>query len=486
MGEKTTDSGAEAYLRLASKLKWKHFARGHSSLSQKRAGVVEEKVAECASELPMRLPMKKLKRGHDSDSDGDSDNVASPRLAAVTPAAAASICSSLHSRPPAEKPRNGAKITLMEKWFPGRTLGNATLDAAQAPTVDYTELSVARMNAARERLLALRSGVEDVVNYASLNGDSDAVDDTTDWNWLELRDALSQLTSRDAFRTKKRVVSAVRWLSASKALSRGVPDSSTPRLWETYLREHGPECGHAPPLSLLVWLDSACTTALFTALVNQMLKWYKQGMKPVTHASHPLEENVVERGESPDVDDEEQEERNYGEDVLEPRDVMEENKKVTNVHHNRPALFTSLPPLYDSGASEDTISLLSFLRVLMPVDVEDASGNFIHRSTGYGIWLYACLSAVDTPLEPDLDRLVHELFRVCCQQIRTLGEAHGIQGGNRGAIVHAFAPRSGDNAPRRAYNAMGDVRREDVLALHTLIIVLAKLFRQNQNRLIPL
>ncbi|RNE98968.1 hypothetical protein TraAM80_08478 [Trypanosoma rangeli] len=479
MGESTTDGDAEAYLRRASKLKWKHFASGHSSVSQKKAGLVEVKAAECASKLPMRLPMKKLKRAHDSDSD--SENVRSPCLAAVTPPTASVI--SFSSRTPAEKPRNGAKMTLMEKWFPGRTLGNATLDAAQAPTMVYTDLSVARMNAARERLLTLRSGVEDVTNYTSVNGDSGVAGGTTDWNWLELRDALSQLTSRDAFRTKKRVVRAVKWLSASKTPLRGVPNSATPRLWEKYVHEHGPECGHAPPLSMLVWLDSACTTALFTALVSRMLKWYKQGMKPVMRTPYALKENALESDQNAGVADEEEGE--VDEDASESHDVREENKQEADGYHNRPVFFTNLPTLNSGGASEEIISLLSFLRVLMPVDVEDASGN-VHRSVGYGVWLYACLSAVDTPLDPDLDRLVHELFGVCCQQLRTLGEAHGIQGGNRGAIVHAFSPRSGDNTLRREYNAMHDVRREDVLALHTIIIILAKLFRQNQNRLIPL
>ncbi|KAF8297687.1 putative Gem-associated protein 2 [Trypanosoma cruzi] len=485
MGETTVEDDAESYLRLASKLKWKHFARGHNSVSQKQGEVVGENPANCPSKPPMRLPMKKPRRIRDSDSD-DERGTAPRRDAAEAP----SISSFSSSPSFARKPCNGAPITLMEKWFPGSTLGNATLDAAEAPTPEYTDLTMARMNVVRERFLTLRGGVEDVLKYAVANGDGDFTEDRADWDWRALRDTLSQLTSRDVFRTKKRVVRAVQWLLANKPSSISIPKRPTVRLWERYLNEHGPECGHMPPLSLLVWLDSARTTALFAALVDRTLRFYKQGMKAAMHTSQKVDETIFEVSENTNVNDDKKDEEEVDEEDeeedLQPHNARDENIHGTNEDSKQLLFFTQLTPLYGGGAREEIISLLSFLRVFMPVDAVDASGNVVGRSVGHGIWLYACLSAVDTPLEPDLDRLVHEFFRICCQQIRTLGEVHGIRGGNRGAIVHAFSPRSGDTTTRREYNSIDDVRKEDVLALHTIIIILAKLFRQNQNRLIPL
>ncbi|EKF27696.1 hypothetical protein MOQ_008572 [Trypanosoma cruzi marinkellei] len=483
MGETTMEDDAESYLRLASKLKWKHFARGHNSVLQKRKEVVRETPAGCPSKAPMRLPMKKPRRMHDSDSDEESGTA--PRRDAAEAPSVPSFPSSLSF---ARESCNGASITLMEKWFPGSTLGKATLDAAEAPTAEYTDLTMARMNAVRERFLTLRGGVEDVLKYAVANGNGNFTEDGADWDWRALRDALSQLTSQDVFRTKKRVVRAVKWLLANKPSSLSIPKKPRLGVWERYLNEHGPECGHMPSLSLLVWLDSACTTALFTALVNRTLRFYKQGMKVAMQTSQEVDETILEGSESTNFDDDQQEEG--GEDEAydsQPHDARDEKIHGTNEDSKQLSFFTQLTPLSGGGgAREEIISLLSFLRVFMPVDAVDASGNVVSRSVGYGIWLYACLSAVDTPLEPDLDRLVHEFFRICCQQIRTLGEVHGIRGGNRGAVVHAFSSRSNDAATFQRYNAIDDVRKEDVLALHTIIIILAKLFRQNQNRLIPL
>lgn len=471
------EDDAEAYLRHASKLQRKHFARGHSSVAPH-----ERSFGRPAASLPVK------KRKRTGDSDDDSDAPPPPAAAArVSPAPG----DTSGGAPPAR-----AATTLMEKWFPGRTLRNATLEAAQAPSLDYTDVAVARINAAREHVLLLRAGVEDILSFASVSSEGDVDSNRTDnWRWREMRDALTQLTLRDAFRTKKRVVRAVKWLLTTKASMVDVPKSPSLPQWRHYLSCHGPEQGCEPSQSLFVWLDSACTTVLFTALVQQMLRVYKQGMKAVTYTSHNIQSNSLKvknntnnnNNNNHDNNAEEEEEEEESEVDSQTDDTGDESEQETSTENKQRSAIMRLPALCCSSAGEDMVSLLSFLRVLMPVEVEDEVGNVTSRSAGYGVWLYACLSAVDIPLEPDLDRLVHELFRTCCRQIRTLGEAHGICGDTRGAILHAFSLRSEEKNSRGVqYNAISDVKREDVLAIHTIIIILAKLFRQNQNRLIPL
>ncbi|ORC93081.1 uncharacterized protein TM35_000024070 [Trypanosoma theileri] len=495
------EDDAEAYLKLASKLQRKHFARGHSSVTQSRpANGKQGKGIDISAHSASRLPMKKRKRTDDDDDDNNNNNndqsIGNSTVVLVNSPAhpTTAIGSLLNSDSMEGAPRKQTKMTLMEKWFPGSTLSNATLDAAQAPTFNYIDLSVARMNAARERILFLRAGVEDILSYAHAKDAIDIPSNKIDWCWPELRDALSQLTSQDAFHTKKRVVHALKWLLTSKPKA-DVPKTPNLRLWYNYLSHSGPEQGCEPPLGLLVWLDSASTSTLFTALVNRMLREFKRGVKPRVYSWYDAQEDQLgekdEDHEEEEADDDNDNDDNAQTDLEENKEETEDGSEIEKKRKEMtdtplPSLIDRLPPLKCNDTSEEVISLLTFLRLLMPVDIEDESGNIVGYSTGYGVWLYACLTAVDTPLDPDLDRLVHELFRDCCRQLRTLCESQNIRGDNRGAIVQALSPRSTDASSHRRYNTIHDVRREDVLALHTIIVVLAKLFRQNQNRLIPL
>ncbi|KAH9582034.1 Gemin2/Brr1 [Trypanosoma melophagium] len=479
------EDDVEAYLKLASRLQRKHFAHGHSSVTQSRStSGKQDKGLGLATHSVSRLPMKKRKRTDDGDDGHKNGNSSS--LLVNSPARTATSTDSLSAaNSTLGVPRNPTKMTLMEKWFPGSTLSNATLDAAQAPSFNYIDVSIARMNAARERILSLRAGVEDILRYAHVKDAVDVPNDKKDWCWPELRDVLSQITSQDAFRTKRCVVHAVKWLLTNKP-KLDVPNSPNLRLWYNYLSHSGPEQGCEPPLGLLVWLDSACTSALFTVLVSSMLREYKRGIKPKVYSWYDAQEDQSsEKDKDYEEEDDAQTDLERSEEEAKEECEKEKEGKETK-DTSLPNLIDRLPPLKHSETSEAIVSLLTFLRLLMPVDIEDNSRNTVNYSTGYGVWIYACLTAVDTPLDPDLDRLVHEFFRDCCRHLRTLCESQNIRGDNRGAIVEALSPRSTDASPCRRYNTIHDVGREDVLALHTIIIVLAKLFRQNQNRLIPL
>ncbi|KAG8342962.1 putative Survival motor neuron (SMN) interacting protein 1 (SIP1) [Trypanosoma vivax] len=493
---------AESYLRRATSLRWKHFPNNCSVVA---ISPVESHRGGIASG---KLPMKKRKRGDDED----NENVATKCHAheGTTAVVSSSSYADTTSLPPDPKsdgaaPTKHTKITLMDKWFPGSTLRSATLDPAQAPPLCFIDMSVERMKAAREHLLNLRAGVEDVMRFAHLSSRCAAEDierSIPEWSWLELRDTLLQFASHESFYRKAGVVNAVKNIMLTR------PCASIPRVprsssWNGYLMRCGPEQGYEPSLSLFIWLDSACTTALFTAAVERLLKLYKNGMKPAVYSFYDAQDNPEEHttdevGSNSNVsEDAASEGVNYSDETNDSKQALAsqrvgnecqiEEGKFPNTGEGLLFLDKHLPPLSRNGVSDDVISLLSFMRAMMPVDYLDKSGkNVIGHSTGYGIWLYACFAAVDTPLDPDLDRLVHELFRVCCRQLQTLGEQYNIRGDDRGAIARALDARPTYSSTRCQYNTLSDLRRDDVLALHTIVVVLAKLFRQNQNRLVPL
>lgn len=410
---------------------------------------------------------------------------------------------------PPPLPSQRKRVSLIDKWFPGNTLKEATLQASQAPTVEYVQSTVERATAARERMITLRSGVEDLDELlgdlrketrdsaATTNQNPTSVSPVSvvkqevrrlvsKGNWRVVREALQQfaITDADALHEARRVVG---YYLARKASLR-TPSTLSVKQWHEFLNLHGPEAGGVPTLSHLVWLSSANTTTLFTVLTQRFLRAVKEGQKvaagePITEPEPPRRRLLV-MGED-DEEDGEGEQQNTSE--------AGNGEAATHRADSGPVTswLTRTQPVLSEKLTAAQRQLLVFLRVFMPAAAScDGSPRC---SAGFGQWLFASLIAIDTPLDPDTDRLAHELFRSCCDQVRVLGEWAGVQGEHRGALVQALpevcpagATSVTADSPARSYESLQDVKREDVLALYTIVIILAKFCRQNQNRLIPL
>ena len=127
-----------------------------------------------------------------------------------------------------------------------------------------------------------------------------------------------------------------------------------------------------------------------------------------------------------------------------------------------------------SQASED-ISLVVFLnRLLFDRD---------------GEWLYACLAAIETPLDADVERNLHAVLRLCCNQLRHLAR-----------YVSFAAPVAAETVPSRNAPPLQPLQfasqlkessnlrfaQESVAAIHSLIVVIGKHFRQANPDMLPL
>jgi hypothetical protein len=147
---------------------------------------------------------------------------------------------------------------------------------------------------------------------------------------------------------------------------------------------------------------------------------------------------------------------------------------------------------FSSNVQDDrTRELLRFLRFLMPCgSVEDGAP----RSRGLGVWWYSAAASVDLLVDPDTDRALHELFRNVCQHIKTLCDVlRGPDGSKfsndkRGALLDFLTQRNyrADDVHVKNYWDVADVDQHDLLAMYTLLVLLAKVFHQNQNNLLNL
>lgn len=483
---------AADYCKRANKLRYQHFGRGYASEKHKAPLPTSTSAAAPAGLLP---PKKNRKRQHS----------ASP------PAVASPAPPRTYSKP---------RMSLMDKWFPGTTLKQATVEACHAPPGEYVAATVERVTSAREAMLLLRAGVEDLETVLAelqrqLATTSRAVLTADQVEQIVspatapgLAEALAQFAKAGGHSVPF-VRSQLRRVMRRKARLHGAPTQSVKR-WHEFLNTHGPEAGEAPTTRELIWPSTASVTAFFVVLTKRFLEAATEAGKIA----------AGEREPDVGVDNASQSERQYYcDEVLSETDGQDapgHQILLDNTNADKTAdgpqpntcwlVATQLPCTWAGGdddggepLSNAQCKLLAFLRALMPaVEHETGDGDgedAPRRSSGYGQWLLACLVALDTPLVPDTDRLVHELFRTCCDQLRVLGEWKGVNGDQSGALLDQLrreeqevrTASSGDGSVGgKTYGSLADVGKEELLALYTIIIVLAKLFRQNQNRLIPL
>ena len=132
-----------------------------------------------------------------------------------------------------------------------------------------------------------------------------------------------------------------------------------------------------------------------------------------------------------------------------------------------PAASATLPPtdLSLDAASLDSLRQIHFL---------------VHA--GGGAWLWAALAAVDTPLDPDTERLLQDVLRRCCQHLKFV-ERHRPELLATAADGADAATPSCGSAARVGVELLGP---GDVRALQGLVVVVGKYFRQANPSVLPL
>ncbi|CBZ25973.1 conserved hypothetical protein [Leishmania mexicana MHOM/GT/2001/U1103] len=390
------------------------------------------------------------------------------------------------------------RINLMAKWFPA-SLQERKLDAAVAPSMMFVEATVDRVNKMREYVLILRYGIEDVEalleetrqtqsnvwEKESVNDNSTHQGSRRDYWDLSSSDVRELVRSvglpsfTQALAEFSDAVFSSHWSAAAavyRLLSRRrrvcAPMDYNIKAWHDYLNNHGPEGGCAPRLSDILWLSAASTSAMFTATASRLLRGARSCAEQISVSDASLDDRASCSASESDAGSSD---RPRFFDNTEA--ATEENEPVPT----RVWLLTA-PVIFPTTLSPDQRAVLSFLRFLMPTSHSSRERT---TSVGYGVWLFAAFSALDIPLDPDTDRLAHDLFRTCCRHLRTLAAWQGVSGSTRDLLLSKLHARSSDAAPP-LYASLDDICREDVLALYTIVVVLARFFRQNQDHFMPL
>ncbi|KAG5464691.1 hypothetical protein LSCM4_00131 [Leishmania orientalis] len=390
------------------------------------------------------------------------------------------------------------RISLMSKWFPA-SLQERKLDAAVAPSMLFVESTVDRVNKMREYVLILRYGIEDVEalleetrqNQSNVWEKKETGGISTqqqqrreywDLSGKEVRalvcsvglppftQALAEFSDA-VFRSSSSAAAAVYRLS-SRRRRVGAPMDYNIKAWHEYLNTHGPESGRAPRLSDVLWLSAASTSAMFTATASRLLRGARSFAEQVSFSKGAEGENAScaeSEGDSGSS--------NRPRFLDNTEDAVEENEPAATR-----VWLLDTPVDFSPSLSPDQKALLSFLRFFMPTSHFSCERT---TSAGYGVWLFAAFSALDIPLDPDTDRLAHDLFRTCCRHLRTLAAWLGVSGSIRDSLLGKLNLRASATAPP-SYASLNDVSREDVLALYTIVVILARFFRQNQDHFMPL
>lgn len=351
-----------------------------------------------------------------------------------------------------DSPPAARRIGLMEKWFCGNVLKVATIEHSSAPSQDYVESTMARITEFREKMLLLRNGAEDIESTLKAYGVAGStVEGIPEKVLSQIRSLINQFAFQKSNSLSCAKMQLAEFLRVKQTLS--VPTGTSAVEWHEFLNQRGPETPFFPITSFFVFPSSASLTVLFIVLTQRLQKRYRRCKE---------EEKNQENEKS----------------VFPPTlDECTENGDGSSA-----VSISNLNP----DLSESERNLLIFLRLFMPVAAlgED---NVSPCFSGYFTWLLACLTVLDTPLDPDTDRLASSLFHLCCSQVRAIGELKNVTGEQRGVLADVLLKERERNFSRRKrYNFVEDVGHEELLALHTIIILLSKIFRQNQNKLICL
>eukprot|EP00796_Vickermania_ingenoplastis_P005041 gene5041-3630_t len=327
--------------------------------------------------------------------------------------------------------------SLIDKWFPGNVLKVPTIALKDSPPSSYVDITIQRITSARERMLFLRGGVEDMEKtLEDMNDDAESSSKVPGRNEKKRLKALGEVLNQFAVQVSPNCIKVDKQVRKYQLIkeSLGVPLQTDAMKWHSFLNANGPETTGLPLTSYFLFPSSASITLLYTIISQRLLNKLKAMKK-----------------------DRESDERD-GSDI---EGRTEEQKRT----------------------AEGDEKLLSFLQLFMPTKSSDTTdGRCI---SGYCSWILACLAVLDTPLDPDTDRLTSSLFHICCDQVRAIGKKQATGDDHKGALLSVL-PISPNPIGAKSYKSIQDVGREEVLALYSVIIILSKIFRQNQNQMIPL
>jgi hypothetical protein len=434
------DDEVQSYLRAVARQTRQVFAQGCGSYRGGQpvappapAAPVAQQTTAVSSQGVKLPPRKKLR--------SESPDQAPPPAPPPPPAAVRAATATASPRPP----------SLLARYFPS-ALRAPTLSAIQLPSPPLKAAIVARVEQWRARVAVLRSAVRN---------DADANDC-----------AAAGLGVRQA-----RLVAA--YLQAQRKALCIPSDAANLALWHRFLERHGPTQGKAPPACLVVLLDEPESNALMHVVCTKLVRGQRGTDFVAAAAAGGAEDDGSDRN------DDEAEAKRGGKLFINDED--DDNQAVEAANDDAPIAVVRIndaPSKFSSDVSQEQQETLRFFRHLMPLQLDHASTAA--SSTGLGAWFFASATAVDLPVDPDLDRLFNELFRACCKHITVLSEH--FKGVDAPLLVRVEQGKADGRTPlsRREYWAMGDVGEEEVMALYTVLVILAKILRQNQNNTVPI
>ncbi len=244
-------------------------------------------------------------------------------------------------------------------------------------------------------------------------------------------------------------------------------------LWHRFFERH---CGCPPPSCLVLLLNEPESNALMHVVCTKLLRGQRGTDYTATSTSR-------QAADDDDVDSDANGSDNEDEGRTSAQKDPSDEQPVVRIN--------DFPSKFNSNLSLEQQETLRFFRHLMPLQLVHEEGT--HRTSpsvslcGLGVWLYAGAVAVDLPVDPDLDRLFNDLFRACCRHITVLSEH--FKGVNAPLLVRVEQgrERAGTTSPSsKQYWEMNDIGEKEVTALYTLLVILAKILRQNQANAVPI
>lgn len=426
--------------------------------------------------VPRRLPIKKKRR-----SSSDDEDEAPPRISnrdhEVPLAHVAAVTT----------PQPPPRVNLAAKWLAMASFSSLALPLAALPPFEFVEETVQRFTAVRERIGQTRMGIE-LLQVATTSSF------TQRDSWRDRARAIQHVFGLRSASISKEAAESLLSEQEAQLSSCGVPsltEHAELRKWHKFLEgPSGPFAFGAPTISLMSQLDHAHANTLLHTVITKLQRGMRNQLPPQTSQRRCDDEyfsdmDEVTAGSTEDPSCSHAPATSAGM-LFVNDDDNEDDDHATILDIN------GCEQQFSSNVKDDrTRELLRFLRFLMPCGSAD---NGAPRSRGLGVWWYSAAASVDLLFDPDTDRALHELFRNVCQHINTLCDVlHGPEGNKfptdkRGAMLEYLnQPRHRANDVHvKNYWDVADVDQHDLLAMYTLLVILAKVFHQNQNNLLNL
>ena len=268
--------------------------------------------------------------------------------------------------------------------------------------------------------------------------------------------------------------------------SRLPTDASTLAEWHRFLDENGPTIGNAPQTRLLLLLDEAESNSLMHVVCTKILRG-QRGTDFVVAAAGDNSSSVEDSDDElveKDVDAPNTGKLFINDSDDSERDVRDQHSALSD--KPIPVRINDFPQSFAAGSTQEQIETLKFFRHIMPINVISEAGDVAAKSAGLGVWFYAAAACVDLPVDPELDKQLQDLFKACCKHVTVLSEFFAGAGTTLLSRVEAAVSAQKPSSTPKQYWSLADVGSCEILALYTLLVILAKVLRQNQNNNVPI